>query len=210
MIDRADHLEKMYGATGWVSTLRNALPQTARNVSLVVSEARFKVGQVDEYSGNAFALYGAAAIQNLEEDGLTGMSLSVTDLNWDIDYDDLDELDTAGIVALINRRGRVRVWKDRTLATTSTDPGKYLTNMRIVQTLVNDITKALQKFIGGPFPSSAEVESLVREAIEKREGFLASSYDITFYRRRGFFTVDLSVEFFGFIHTITAKVEIKI
>jgi len=211
MIARDEHLEKIYGEDGWLSVLRSALLSNTKYCSVVVSEAVFNKGKDDEYIANGFSLYGGLAVSSSLDRSITGEPLGIAELDWDIlDYDILNSVSNAGLVAFVDRKGEVKVWKDRTMSVSSTDPGQYLTNMRIIQGLINSIKYKLQKFIGGPFPRPSVVENLVKEAINESEGFQSVSYELIFYRRLGFITVALNVEFFGFVHALSIEVDLKV
>ena len=211
MISIVNHLSKLYTTGGWADTFRTALLGTEKYCSVVVSEPTFKKGQEDEYSSNGFSLYGSTALSTSLERAITNMTLPLDDLDWDIPYADLDNLDTAGLVAFIDRKNLIKVWKDRTLSTSSISPTRYLIFMRISQKIASSIRYNLLPLVGGPFPQPSQLEELVQLAIEEFRGqFINCQYDITLYRQLGRIIIELAIEYIGFIYTLNVNIDLKI
>jgi hypothetical protein len=207
MITVTNHLSRLQDFS---DIFRNHLDIETKHISVVVSEPVFEQDTPDEYHDNGFSVYAALVISSSPISGIMGRQLPVDDLEWEIAYDDLSDLDDKGLVSFVIRNGQVKVWKDNTLTVSDTDPGAHLTYMRVVQLLVNKIQYGFEPYLGSPFPDPSTVEGIIKSAISSVEGFLQVSYQITCYRRLGVISVDLVTEFVGFVQSISVQVELKV
>jgi hypothetical protein len=207
MISVSEHLNRL---SDWSSDVATHLFDAKKYVSIVVSEPTFNQDTYDEYHGNGYAVYSGLVINSSPFTGITGQKILVDSLEWEFAYSDLTTIDSQGLVAFIDRSNTIKIWKDNTLSTSSTDPGRHMMYMRIIQLVVNKIQHGFEPYLGSKFPSPSIIESIVTNSINTTKGIQEAHYDITCYRRIGTIGISLVIEFIGFIDTINVEVQLKI
>lgn len=150
---------------GFVGTSTNRVIQNKYLLSIVASEVNTSFGQFS-YQENAAVSYAVLLGSLPPEVSPTNKSIHGVSLPYEFTREELDKLDSLNYVTLRQsiRRGIVPT-NGTTIA--KDDSGlKYITSVRIIQGLINEINLATEGLSGDPIETTGNYD-LIKDTIEK-------------------------------------------
>ena len=209
MTSVSDHTDNLLE---WAGNFRVAIGEEySKHISLIAAESLFHEGMPYSYEDNGYALYGGRAASFNTSHSVTNMELTeITDLQWDPEYGDYENLTDSGLVIFFERSGRFFIRRDVTLHENEESAFKYLSNFLVIQALIRNIRKGLSPYVGSVFPADSVVKTIIENGIAATKGHKSVTYNAECNRHEGYIRLTLNVNLVGYINTITVQVYLRI